>query len=207
MRSALSAAITITFGVLVLAGYLIDFPLLTLLRDVFLRYAVILAGVALVVGVMNLVSVHWLKLTSAQEGGGYSFLLILGFGITVLVAGLLGPTNEWALWIYNYIQVPVESSLMALLAVVLVIAAARMLRRRLNWFTLLFMGTALLVLLGTAPIFGVLVPGLHGSNSIRDWIIAVPVTAGGRGLLLGVALGTIAVGLRVLLGAERPYGR
>jgi hypothetical protein len=30
--------------------------------------------------------------------------------------------------------------------------------------------------------------------------------AGARGLLLGVALGAIATGARVLLGLERPYG-
>ena len=33
----------------------------------------------------------------------------------------------------------------------------------------------------------------------------VPTLAGARGIMLGVALGTIAVGLRVLLGADRPY--
>jgi hypothetical protein len=33
----------------------------------------------------------------------------------------------------------------------------------------------------------------------------VPTLAGVRGILLGVALGTIATGLRVLMGAERPY--
>jgi hypothetical protein len=29
--------------------------------------------------------------------------------------------------------------------------------------------------------------------------------AGARGILLGVALGTVATGLRVLLGIDRPY--
>jgi hypothetical protein len=30
--------------------------------------------------------------------------------------------------------------------------------------------------------------------------------AGARGILLGVALGTVATGLRILIGADRPYG-
>jgi len=30
--------------------------------------------------------------------------------------------------------------------------------------------------------------------------------AGIRGILMGVALGSIATGLRILMGADRPYG-
>jgi hypothetical protein len=208
MKSAFSAAIAITFGLIVLAGYFIELPLLVLLRDVFLRYTVILAAIALVVGVANLLFVHWRKMNSAQGGSSvYSLLLIVSLVITAIVAGLLGPTNSLALWIYQYVQLPVESSLMALLTVVLVVVAARMLRRSANWFNLLFLVTALIMLAGAVPLFGVNVPGLHGTGGLREWIASVPSVAGGRGLLLGIALGTIAVGLRVILGADRPYGR
>jgi hypothetical protein len=40
---------------------------------------------------------------------------------------------------------------------------------------------------------------------VKEWVLRVPVLAGARGILLGVALGIIATGLRVLLGADRPY--
>jgi hypothetical protein len=35
--------------------------------------------------------------------------------------------------------------------------------------------------------------------------MAVPVTAGARGILLGIALGATAAGLRILFGIEHPY--
>jgi hypothetical protein len=41
---------------------------------------------------------------------------------------------------------------------------------------------------------------------IQEWIMAVPAMAGVRGILLGVALGAILTGVRLLLGVERPYG-
>jgi hypothetical protein len=41
--------------------------------------------------------------------------------------------------------------------------------------------------------------------ALRAWLLAVPVTAGMRGILLGIALGTIATALRVLLAVDRPY--
>jgi hypothetical protein len=110
------------------------------------------------------------------------------------------------MWIFNHIQIPIETSLMALLVVILIFASIRLVRRRMNWFTLLFIGTALIMLLGSAPLFGVELPILHGSNGLRSMLAQIPVTAGARGLLFGVALGTIATGLRILIGTDRPYG-
>jgi hypothetical protein len=175
-------------------------------RRLLLSWVVILAGVALLVGVANLFSVHWHKATTGRPGGFYSLVLVLSLVFTVLVVGYLGPTSSWGMWIFNYIQVPIESSLMAVLAVTLIYGTARLLGRRLNWFSLVFLGTALVVLLGTTPLFGVEIPGLHGPQGLRALIASIPAVAGARGLLLGVALGTVAAGLRILSGSDRPYG-
>jgi hypothetical protein len=61
-----------------------------------------------------------------------------------------------------------------------------------------------LVLIGITPLpfFGQI--SLLGS--LRNWLATVPALAGARGLLLGIALGTIATGLRILMGVDRPYG-
>jgi hypothetical protein len=41
---------------------------------------------------------------------------------------------------------------------------------------------------------------------VRPWITQVLALGGARGILIGVALGTLTTGLRVLFGADRPYG-
>ena len=102
------------------------------------------------------------------------------------------------LFVFQYIQLPVESSLMALLAVSLAYAAARMLRRRLSPATITFFAVAVLVLVKNTPIGGAF-------NWLTNWIITVPAIAGARGILIGVALGIIATGLRILMGVDRPY--
>ena len=78
------------------------------------------------------------------------------------------------------------------------------LNQRLSVFSVIFVITALLVLLGTArfPWGGIPVLGDVILPLLRD----VFATAGGRGILLGVALGTIATSLRILMGTDRPYG-
>lgn len=98
---------------------------------------------------------------------------------------------------------PIESSLMALLSVILAYACIRLLRRRANPFSIIFVATVLLVLLATGPLFGYNLPGLQ---ELRSWIALVPAAAGARGILLGVALGTITAGLRIIMGTDRPYG-
>ena len=91
---------------------------------------------------------------------------------------------------------------MAVLVVVLAFAAIRLVTRRMNPFTFIFLATVLLVLIGMVGIPFVPLPIF---SLLRDWIVRVPAAAGGRGILLGVALGTIATGLRILAGADRPY--
>ena len=196
-------AFAIAVGLVVLAGYFINISLLNDLRNIFLRWSVILVAIALLVGVANLFSVHWRKVSAEEPNRGFSLILLISLVLTIVVVGFFGPTHPWSMWIFNYIQVPGESSLLALLAVILVYAGARLLIRRLNLFSLIFLATALLVLIGTARIPGFEVPLL---TDTRAWIERVPAMAGGRGILLGVALGTIATGLRVLTGTDRPYG-
>jgi hypothetical protein len=199
-KSIFLAFFAVAFGLIVLLGYFVD--VLGELSALLLQWAVILAGFALLVGVANLVRVHVFKVREGQGGTLYSIVLLVSFFLALLVAGF-SPTGGASLFIYNYIQVPIEASLMALLAIILAYAGARLFYRRLNVFTLIFMGTALFVIIGSVsfPLFE-----LPFVRDLRNWIVQVWATAGARGILLGVALGIVATGIRILMGADRPYG-
>ncbi len=202
--TVVSAAIAIGTGLVVLLGYFFETPLLISLRLVFLQWAVTLAAVALLVGMLNLLRVHVNKVSAGGASALYSLVLVLSLVVTFALASFFGPDHPWPRWVFENIQVPVETSLMALLAVALAYASARLLHRRTNFFSILFVVTALLILLGTGSVLGGQLPFI--SDVIRPWLAQVPAAAGARGILLGVALGTIATGLRILMGADRPYG-
>lgn len=200
--SALNAVIAISAGIIVLLGYFV--PGLEFLRLTILSWVSIAAGFALLVGVINLLSVHWGKVKSSQPGRLYSLVLVLSFLAAVILTGLSGPTGTWSVWFLNYIQIPIEASLLALLVVTLTITAIRLLRRRFDVYTALFLGAALVALAGAAPLYWI--GDIRLLSSLREWLAQVPAAAGMRGILIGVGLGAVATGLRVLMGADRPYG-
>lgn len=203
----LSTSIAIAAGTLVLAGYF--FPLadgqdtrLADIRLVLLGWAIVLAGVAVLIGVANLSQAHLRKIKTREKGWGYSLLLVVALALTFLL-GLVSPDS--ARVVFTTIQIPVETALMALLVVTLTYASIRLLRRRLSLLSVVFLVSALLLLLATAPLpFLGSIPGL--SDVVRPYLAQVLAVGGARGILIGVALGTLTTGLRILLGADRPYG-
>jgi hypothetical protein len=209
LRAPVSAAIAIGVGIVVLAGYFI--PSITNIRFALLRTGLVLAAVALLVGIINLLSVHFKKMGSDNENSGYSLILVIALLLT-LVVGIIDMVQSYMLgqpnfqmtnWIFTYIQLPIETSLLAVIAVSLTYAAASILRKRMDLFSITFFLVILLVLLGSFSIPPATLPFLH---VIRDWIIRVPALGGARGLLIGIALGTITTGIRILMGTDRPYG-
>lgn len=203
VRNPVYAAIAIGVGIVVLLGYFLQFDLFVNLRIVLLEWATILVAVALLVGIVNLFIVHTRKSAGDQQNRITSIVLLVSMTITLLIAGWYGPTHPYSLWIFNNIQIPIEASLMAVLTVVLIYAGVRLLRRKPNLLTIVFVATAVVILLMSGPLFGINIPGL---SELRIWIGKVPAVAGARGILIGVSLGIVAAGLRILMGADRPYG-
>jgi hypothetical protein len=209
INSLFSSAIAIGVGIVVLAGYFI--PSITDIRFILLRTGLVLSAVALIVGIINLLTVHFKKMGSDDENSGYSLILVISLIITLIVgvvdmvqtyvSGL--PNFQMTNWVFTNIQLPVETSLLAVTTVSLTYAAANILRKRMDLYSITFFLVILLVLLGSFSIPPATLPFLH---IIRDWIVRVPALGGARGLLLGIALGTITTGIRILMGTDRPYG-
>ncbi len=189
-------------GLIVLIGYFV--PALAPVQAIVLNWTIILAGVAALVGVFNLVLVHGNKVVQREKGAIYSAVLLVCLLATFVFGLLLGPDHPGMRFLVDGVIVPVEATLMALLALTLVYASIRMLRRRVNPMSVVFLGTALLMLVASATLPSGEIGFLN--DFLRPWFQHVLALGGARGILIGVALGTLMTGLRVLLGFERPYG-
>lgn len=200
----LAAGIAIAFGLLVLLGYFVPMAILLEIRLVLVQWAIIMAAVAVLVGVLNLLGVHWHKIRTRQKGTVYSILLIVSLFASAVLGIVVGTNNATLEFFLDAIIIPGEAALMALLAVTLVYASARLLRRRVDIMTFIFLGVAAVILLAAAPLPFGKIPIL--SDLVLPWLTQVFAAAGSRGILIGVALGALTTGLRVLFGIDRPYG-
>ena len=199
-----NAILAISAGIVVLLGYFINNPALNGFHVILLQWSLILAGVAVLVGILNLFSVHLRKIREHQPGFINSIVLLF---FLLLTAAVSLPTifSPLQAVIMNGILIPAEISLMAVLAVTLIYSSLRILRVRPGLNSILFLSTALLILAGTGPL-----PFIGQIPVVSDWVrpfISNNLVAGGaRGILIGVGLGTLTTGLRILTGVDRPYG-
>lgn len=196
-------AIAIAAGLFVLVGYFIQMDALVDLQMMLIDGAIFIAGWAVIVGIVNLVVVHTEKFRTRQKGGMYSVLLVISLVGTLGLGLLLGPENQYVRLAVDAIIVPVEASLMAILAVTLIYASIRLLRRRVDVMSIVFLIVTVVFLIAIMP-----VPFL-AITPVQDFVLDVAgwfSRGGARGLLIGIALGTLLTGLRVLFGVDRPYG-
>ncbi len=192
-------------GLAVLAGYYLQgfFPVLKGVQTQLLNAAITLAGVAALVGISNLISVHSNKVRRGEKGGVYSALLVVSLLGTFILGLVLRPGHIAMRAVADAVILPVEAALMGILTISLLYAAIRLLRRRVDVTSILFLLTAAIILFGSVtlpfgdiPLFG----------DLARWVTQVLALGGMRGILIGVALGALLTGLRVLFGADRPYG-
>ncbi len=227
LGNVLITVVAAVAGWITLLGYFVGqtVPPLYYLRVQLVSWAVLLAAVALCLGAVNLGAVHIRKIIRREPGGFYSVFILLGLFMGI-VAGFVPPLaailngaplplapessalgNPYLQWVFRYIQSALGAAISGLIVFFLVFAGMRLMRRRTRRLTtLVFIVVAILALVGMTP-FGL------GNPQIDDlrmwlwvWISQVPAVAGARGLLIGIALGAIATGLRVLLAIDRPYG-
>ncbi len=223
----IATVIGVSAGLLVLAGYFIPMNLLLGLRLALVTLVSLLAAWAVLAGALNLLIVHLRKFAGQAPGGLYSLFVVLGF-LAVIAGNAVAPFMGWGSgaassansWFLTYTLTAGGASLAALIAFFLVYAGYRILRLKRggppSLMVIVFVVTAVLALVALAPwpagapnpvLLGE--AGTAGATTLRDvlqTLTRVPAIAGARGLLLGIALGAVATGLRLLMGLDRPYG-
>ncbi len=205
--SILPIAITGGVGLIILISYIFPTTPWVPFRVFLINIAIVVAGMALLLGFVRLLNLHLRRVQ--QRRNLYSLVaLIVALIVFAVLFGerllnLLNANQPVASlpisnWVFNAIIAPIQSTLGALLAIFLGAAAVRMAQRRRTWGTLWFLLSAVVVLLTQIPVSpsSVLLP-------IRQFFDALAM-GGLRGLLLGVALGTLAVAFRVLFWIDRP---
>lgn len=193
---AISTAVAIGFVALSRTPWL---PALTDAAGLVYEWIMLLAAVALLLGVVNVMRLHIQRIQLGLRDWELS-LILLSVLAAVAVAGLLSPAgvaSPLMEWLFDSLLAPAQAALFSLLAFFMAAAAFRYLRiSRASGIWML--AGALLVLLLQMPMSSAWLP--PAVANFAAWLISVPVMAAVRGLLLGSGVALLIVTLRLLVG-------
>ena len=156
---------------------------------------------------------HALMRSASSKWRATSFILsLVSLGAAILIVifddawGLHFYTQEGLnstmfLAFFQYVMIPIMSTMFSLLAFFIASAAYRAFRARSLLATLLLI-SALIVMLRFNPYFGIVGDYIEKTAS---WLLNVPNLAAKRAIIIGVGLGMVATALKVILGIERAY--
>ena len=215
MRTTIPVAIAFLTGVIVvLATWFRDDSFIGGLKQELIIWLTIVGGFTLLLGVVSITRVSWGSIQRRSDGWGYKALTLLGV-FAMAIPSVLSPTWSTAFgradgsiydWLFNYLQMPMMSTMFATLAFYIASAAYRAFRARTAEATLLLI-TATLVMLWRVPMgeyFLNLFPG-DIPSLLNTYIMNGVNLAVQRGIMIGAALGAAAMSLRIMLGIERTY--
>jgi len=220
MKRRIPLAIVFIFGVLGAIPFLIPHRIIqnadNEFRSSILR---IIVAFSLVLGVGSIIRHHFQKIRRKKENWQYSYIMLIALLITAII-GLFGgidargmlptqftvPFTQYVFrfdiqTLYTNIMVPLAATMFSLLAFFMTSAAYRAFRAR-NVEATILLFSAFIVMLAAVPLVSSLFPKL---SAFSEWILTVPNTAAKRGLLFGIALGSMATSLKIILGIERGW--
>jgi hypothetical protein len=145
---------------------------------------------------------HTTKISRRTSNWYYSIVTIIAIIVTSVI-GLVGGVGRGSglQVIFQNIFIPVNSTMFSILAFYMASAAYRAFRARTKEATILLIA-AFIVMLGMVPIGAAISKRLP---ELAEWILTVPNTAAKRGIIFGIALGSIATSLKIILGIERGW--
>jgi hypothetical protein len=202
-KKTASAVLLIVAIVLTIDYFWKDATLRALATDMN-NWAVVIGAFALGLGAYSLTVRHSRIIYQKRTTWPYSAVLLVTMIIFIgmgLITGSISSTEYN--WIYSLIVQPLSSTLYGMNAFFIASASFRAFRAKSIESSLLLVAAIFLMLLN-APIGGVISPILPRIGQI---IWDLSGATGMRAILIGIGIGTLAIGLRIIIGQEKtPLG-
>ena len=208
MKRTVPLIISFIVGLVMVGEFFIPHYRYRAVTSELLEWGLILAAGAFILGLVNLIQVNLPVVMRKKEDWGYKLVMLITLVVTLGI-GLYSGTGrqddgEHYKWLFDYMFVPLNATMFALLAFYIASAAFRAFRAR-NLEATLLLAAAILVMLARVPI-GEAIPVIGDYlPKVMNWIMDVPNIAGRRAIFIGAALGAVSTGLRVILGLERSH--
>src|SRR3989304_1900457 len=157
MRREVPLIITAACGFIFIIQFFVPHPPLNRVQDVFNDWVNIIAGFAIVLGILNLLRVNLNKMSKKSKGWPYALFTILGLSVYVVIGLAFSGGRSFQnpgtafYWVYINLFFPLNSTMFALLAFFVASASYRAFRARNKEATLLLIAATILML-GRVPL-------------------------------------------------------
>jgi len=158
-----------------------------------------LANFAFFLGIYNVSVYHYKKIKTKEKGNWVLSIIALGSMFIMLALGFISQTSFQ--WVFNNIFTTLGVAVFCFISF--------------YWYSFIYRGfkirnvDALVLVISTAAVMFLYLPLLTtispGFYQFGDWVSSVPSLAGLRGLMIGVAIGMVALTVRTILGHERGF--
>lgn len=209
MKRQIPLLLVLVFGIFMIFQYFVPHESSEWIYEFFLDWIYIIGIFALALGIWSLIRVSYDKIKYKKPNWQYAVITLVGLFAMILFGfdygrhffSAEGLSNYMFRAFFDYILIPIQSTMFSLLAFFIASAAYRAFRARSLLATLLLV-SALIVMLRFNPYFGPIGQYLEQTAS---WLLNVPNLAAKRAIIIGIGLGMVATALKVILGIERAY--
>jgi len=172
-------------------------PLATAVRN----GTVIVAAFGMIMG-MAAMTIYHLRVIMRREPDWYYSIFTLVACYAFFIFALTPPilTSIQYAWMYKWINSVAARTTYGALAFWISAAAVRTLKVRSFESTLLVV-SAMICMFANAPLASLIGPFAEAAQ----WLLSVPSTGAYRGVIITSACGVVALGLRIIIGRERPW--
>lgn len=202
----ISSAIAIAVATIVLLDFVIESSLINGVGALLVDYGLIVGAFALILGVANVLLVH-ARHARARAPGWLASIMLIVVVLGLLIVGMqgangsdTGPNSAIIAFTFDYILVPLQAATFSLLAFFILHVAYQGLRVT-SWESFFLLLGVTIVIIGSLPLGG----NSSALAAFKDFFLSVPVTAGARGIVLGIAMGVIATSMRLLFDGHRYF--
>jgi len=200
LKNRLPLIVTFVAGIIVVAQHYTNIPSVDSLASELLRWNVILAAFALVLGIGGIVQLHTGRIRRGGADAIYSVICLVSLVVFLVIGAVNTTTGKYYQWLWDYILLPVQSTTYATTFFFISSAAYRAFRIK-SAYAVVLMVAAILTMTKVG-LFAALMPI---TPKIASWIWDIPNTAAMRAVVVGSALSLVGNSFRILLGFERGH--
>lgn len=197
-RNVILVIISAFFMLVMVSTFFLDIKPIAAFASESRRMFIPIIGMATVVGSINLL-LHYLQVIQKRKKDWQLAIILIATYVLFLVITLIPSLQVFSSNLYLMTVGVISECTKAMVALFMVSVSFRAFKIK-TFETGLFAASCVLILLGNAPVGDILFPG---ASDLLQWIMNVPTMSAMRAITIGVGLGILAFGIRVMIGSDR----